>query len=140
VSSLNEHLKDGVAAASAELPEVSSRRMFGCDAFFANLNIYALIWDGRLVLRLPDPGLFAEAMRADGACPWAPMGGSKGMAHWVCMGEALHDDHDELGAWVERAHRLAMLAPPKKAKTKATKPGDRGTRAPKRLAPKRARR
>jgi TfoX/Sxy family transcriptional regulator of competence genes len=135
VSSLNEHLKDGVAAASADLPEVSTRRMFGCDAFFANLNIYALIWDGRVVLRLPEPALFAEAMRGDGACPWAPMGGARGMAHWVCMGEALHDDRDELGVWVERAHRLAMLAPPKAASARAkVKP------APKRLAPKRARR
>ena len=36
MSTLNAHLKELVAELSAELPEVTERRMFGSDAFFAN--------------------------------------------------------------------------------------------------------
>jgi TfoX/Sxy family transcriptional regulator of competence genes len=43
VSTLNAHLTDLVGSLSAELPEVTTRRMFGADTFFANRNIDCLV-------------------------------------------------------------------------------------------------
>lgn len=58
------------ALRSADLPQVTERPMFGSDGFGANGTIYALVWDGRVVLRLPDDARCAKAapsrQRADG--------------------------------------------------------------------------
>jgi TfoX/Sxy family transcriptional regulator of competence genes len=113
MSSLDEHLIDLLSTASAELPEVTSRRMFSCRAFFANRNIYALVWDNRLCVKLTDPELMKQALALEGAGTWSPTGDKRGMGHWVMLPEELHDDLDGLTPWVERAHRLAMLRPPK---------------------------
>ncbi len=116
MSSLNAHLKALVAELSAELPEVTERRMFGSDGFFANLNIYSLVWDGRVLLRLPDEAKFKAAMALEGAGIFDPMGTGKTMGVWVAMPEEMADDVDALRPWVEEAHKLAMRAPPKKKK------------------------
>ena len=122
MSTLDAHLKALVEELSAELPEVTRRRMFGSDAFFANTNIYALIWDGRIVLRFSDEARFTSANALEGAEPFDPMGAGKGMRAWVVMPEELSDDAEALRAWVEQAHRGAMSLPPKAArKAKAEK-------------------
>jgi TfoX/Sxy family transcriptional regulator of competence genes len=119
VSTLDAHLVDLLSTVSTELPEVSTKYMFGCQAFFANRAIYALVWDGRLCVKLPEPALLEQVLSMDGADRWSPMPNGKGMGHWVMLPEELHDDLDALTPWVERAHRLAMMAPPKKEKAKA---------------------
>lgn len=116
MSSLNAHLKALVAELSADLPEVTERRMFGSDGFFANLNIYSLVWDGRVLLRLPDEAQFKAAMALEGSGIFDPMGTGKTMGVWVAMPEEMADDVDALRPWVEEAHKLAMRAPPKKKK------------------------
>jgi TfoX/Sxy family transcriptional regulator of competence genes len=125
--SLSEFLKSLLDEASQDLPMVTARRMFGCDALFANLAIYALVWKtGRLGLKLSDPALYREAMALAGAEPWAP--GGKPMAHWVLLPESLHDEPEELSTWVRHAHRLASATgAPKKKKPAAPK---RGAAAP----------
>jgi len=117
--SINEFLKSLLDEASQELPSVTTRRMFGCDALFANLAIYALVWKtGRLGLKLPEPALYQDALALEGAEPWAP--GGKAMAHWVLLPESLHDQPEQLSIWVHKAHRLASAAgPPSAAKSKA---------------------
>lgn len=120
MSTLDSHLKELLAEASRELPEVVEKRMFGSDAFFAATNIYGLVWDGRIALRMPDAGKFGELMAMDGASGWAPIPGAKAMKHWVLVAEALHDDFDALAPWVELAHREAMRAPPKKKPRRKT--------------------
>ncbi len=122
MSSLDEHLIDLLSTASAELPEVTTRRLFGCRAFFANGNIYSLVWDTRLCVRLSEPELMQQALALEGAGSWSPTGDGRGMGHWVMLPETLHDDLDGLTPWVEKAHRLAMLRPPKKAKRKGLPP------------------
>ena len=132
MSTLDAHLADLLGSISAELPEVTTRYMFGCDAFFANRTIYALVWDGRVCVKLPEQQRFDEALGLDGAERWSPMPNGKGMGWWVMLPEDLHDDLEGLTPWVERAHRLAMMAPPKKkpatrsasvkAKSKPAKP------------------
>lgn len=134
MSSLDAHLTDLVGSLSVELPEVTTRRMFGADAFFANRNIYCLVWDGRIVLRLTEPSLRDQALAMSGATTFDPVGNSKGMSKWVVMSEDVHDSLDDLAVWVERAHRLAMQVPPKKIKARvaaAKKKAKRSTPAKK---------
>jgi TfoX/Sxy family transcriptional regulator of competence genes len=116
VSSLDAHLLSLLLDLTAELPEVTGRRMFGSDALFANGTIFAIVWDGRVTLRFPDEARFAAANALEGAGPFDPMGAGKTMGRWVCMPEAFHDDVEALSPWVELAHRLAMSEPPKTAK------------------------
>ena len=116
MSTLNAHLKELVAELSAELPEVSERRMFGCDAFFANLNIYSLVWDGRVLLRFPQEARFLAAQALEGSGMFDPMGTGKTMRGWVAMPEEMADDVDSLRPWLEEAHQLAMMQPAKKKK------------------------
>lgn len=129
MSSLNAHLKALIAELSAELPEVTERRMFGADAFFANGNIFAMAHDGRVFVKLSDPARFAAAQAMPGCGKFDPMGTGKTMAGWVSMPEAMHDDIDALAPWIEDAHRLAMSAPPKGAK-KAKAPKKKKKPAP----------
>ena len=123
MSTLNAHLKALVADLSAELPEVTERRMFGSDAFFANTNIYALVWDGRILLRFSLEPRFLAARALEGSDIFDPMGTGKTMGKWVVMPESMNDDVDALRPWLEEAHQLAMREPPKKKKAKrATAP------------------
>lgn len=114
MSTLASFLKEVVAELSAELPEVTERRMFGSDAFFANSTIYSLVWDGRICLRFPDPARFEKARALEGSDIFDPMGVGKTMRGWVVMPEAMSDDVEALRPWVEEAHREAMMEPPKK--------------------------
>lgn len=115
MGSLFPHLLELVEDASRDLPGVSPRRMFGCDALFAYGNIYALIWkDGRIGLKLPEPSAFEELMAMPGAVPWTP--GRSAMSHWVLVPEDFHDQPERLVPWVRRAHALAAKAPSKMAK------------------------
>lgn len=133
MSQLNAHLKAVVDDCVAELPEVTARRMFGSDAWFANTNIFALVWDGRVALKLRDAARYAQALAMDGAAPWNPMGpGRKGMTHWVLVSEALHDDLEELARWAALAHRDNFAA--KQTPPALPKPAARGPKRP--AAPK----
>lgn len=127
--SLNEHLKSLLQDLSAELPEVTERFMFGSDAFFANGTIYALVWDGRVVLRFPNETKFVQARELEDAAIFDPMGSGKTMGKWVCMPEAMADDVEALRPWLEEAHREAMMEPPKKPKG-VRAPARRTERAP----------
>jgi len=112
MSTMDRHLQELFVTALQPFPFISRRPMFGCDAFFARGNIFGLVWDGRVVLKLPDRKTFEAALALSGALPWKPMPAAKNpMAHWVVMGESLHDDAELFGDWVGRAYRLAMDAP-----------------------------
>ncbi len=88
--------------------------MFGCEALFANANIYALVWkDGRIGLKIPDEKLNAQLMSLPGSDPWSP-GGKMSMRRWILVPESFHDDLDALAPWVKRAHALALEAEPAK--------------------------
>ncbi|MBU8900194.1 TfoX/Sxy family protein [Corallococcus sp. M34] len=117
------HLTELLEEASQRLPAVSRRRMFGCDALFANDTIYALVWKtGRIGLRFPEATAFEELMGRPGSDPW--MAGPKTMSHWVLVPESFHDETEELTRWVRRAHALALAnagAPKTPARKKTAK-------------------
>ena len=121
MGTLNAHLKELLEVASAELPEVTQRRMFGAQGFFVRGNAFGLVWDGRVVLKVPDATLSAELLAMPGATPFQPMPSAKPMGFWVCVPDDFADDLDALRPWVEHAHRLGLAAPAKKKKKPATK-------------------
>src|SRR5687768_13429353 len=99
MGSLDSHLKEMIDDASRGLASVTERRMFGCDAWFANGNIYSLVWDGRIAVKITDGKQFDELRTQTGAEPWNPMK-KTAMAHWILVPESFHDDEEMLSIWV----------------------------------------
>jgi hypothetical protein len=131
-----DHLKEMILDAAVGLEGVVPKKMFGCDALFRAAGggggkdqIFALVWkEDRLGVRLPDEAAFHDAMKLDGAAPWAPMG-VKGMAHWVLLPEEMHDVPEDVAAWVARAHALAVGGGGAAAKKKPAAEKSAGTKS-----------
>ncbi len=105
-------LKAVLDGALAGLENVTPKRLFGCDGWFAQGNIFALVWkEGRLGLRLSEAELFAEAMAQPGAEPWLQDG--KAVKHWVLLPSAWHQKPELLRRWGRKAHALATARPEK---------------------------
>lgn len=132
-SKLELFLQELLAEASFDLPEVTAKRMFGSQAFFADAKIYGLVWDGRIALKMSDPARFEALLALPGSSTWSPVPQRerKPMSGWVLVSEALHDDLDGLRPWVESAHRQALSAPRQKPRP-AKKPAPRAKPAAKR--------
>ena len=94
-------------------PKVSWRRIFGCDAAFANNTIFGLIWKtGRIGVKLPDKASFDKLIKVPGSDPWKA--GKMTMSHWVLVPETFHKKKKNmLRKWVKEAHAFALSAPPK---------------------------
>jgi TfoX/Sxy family transcriptional regulator of competence genes len=91
---------------TTHLPQVTVRRMFGCDAFLAGGAIFAMVWrEGRIGLRLPDD-LLPELRALPGADPWRHR--DMVVRQWVLVPESFHDDTDGLAPWVRKAHAAAL--------------------------------
>lgn len=107
--SLLNMLTGKVAKIAVRLPKVDKKKMFGCDAFFNNGYIFALVWKtGRIGVKLTDAEAFGELKGATGTEPWKA--GPKEMANWLLVPIEFHSDDKTLAKWVERAHRLAASA------------------------------
>ncbi len=110
--SLDAYLRDLVEGLVEELPEVSTRRMFGSDAWFASGRIFTLVWDGRVAVKLPEPARYQALLALPGARPWSP-NANRPMTAWLLAPEDFHDDPEGLRPFLEAAHRAALAAPPK---------------------------
>ena len=107
-------LRSRLDDATAGLPHVTVRRMFGCDAFLADGAIFAMVWrEGRIGLRLPDE-LLPELRALAGADPWRHR--DMVVRQWVLVPESFHDDSDGLGPWVRKAHAAALARGPASVK------------------------
>lgn len=112
-----EALRELFEESTEDLSNVTIKRMFGCDAFFADENIFGLIWKtGRIGLKLTDDEPLCELTKMPGSEPWTA--GNRTMAHWVLVPPQFHDDRKSLVKWVKKAHALALAKPKGKAKTK----------------------
>lgn len=110
-------LKAVFDGAMAGLDGVETKRLFGCDGYFMNGNIFALVWkDGRLGLRLTDASSHATLLAMEGADPWR-MGGEL-MRHWVLLPVGMHTKAAQLKAWASRAWKQAAERPAKEAVTR----------------------
>lgn len=119
-------LIDLVEEITAALPDVSRRRMFGCDAYFAGDRIFVLLWKtGRIGLKLPDPTAHAELAAIPGSEPWSI--GEKTMSTWTLVPESWHDEPELLHPWLRRAYSLAN-GPTAKPAAKASKPAAKATK------------
>jgi hypothetical protein len=92
---------------SEGLGEVEQVRAHGCDGVATRGKAYALAWDGRIAVRLPDWDLFTLAFELPGSEPLCAEGSRVG--HWVVLPGGIRDDGDALGEWVRRAHELTAV-------------------------------
>lgn len=103
-------------SASADLPDVHEKKMFGCDALFASGRIFALIWKtGRIGVKLPEPDRYEALASQRGAAPWTL--GEKVIKSWVLVPPKL-EEPKALGPWLAEAHAMARASPKKKAAAK----------------------
>lgn len=103
---------------SAEsLPNVTSKKMFGCHALWVKENVFALVWKhGRIGFKLPEESSYATLMKKTGAEPWKA--GPMQMSHWVLIPEAFHRKPSEIKRWAIQAHRQCAELEKKPVKTK----------------------
>jgi TfoX/Sxy family transcriptional regulator of competence genes len=110
-----EGVLNGVASG---LAKVTSKKMFGCHALFANGNVFALVWKhGQIGVKLTDEGDYENLLSEKGTDPWKA--GPMKMAHWVLVSETIQSNPKTLTSWVHLTHKQAISAPPKKKNTKA---------------------
>jgi TfoX/Sxy family transcriptional regulator of competence genes len=119
-------LKATFDGAMAHLKQVEPKRLFGCDGYFVNGNIFGLVWkEGRLGVRLTDEAKQAEVLALPGAAPWKA--GPMVMRHWVLLPTDWHKKPLILKQWARLAYELALERPERaavtrKAVTKRIKP------------------
>jgi TfoX/Sxy family transcriptional regulator of competence genes len=114
-----EELQALVDGLIESLPNVTAKKMFGCPAYWASGNVFALVWKhGRIGVRLPSEGKYDSLMDVSGSSPWKA--GPMTMAHWVLVPPAYHADGAQLKKWLKEAHKLNVsLEPGKKPATKS---------------------
>lgn len=106
-----EKLEGLLNTAAKGLTKVSSRKMFGCYALWADENVFGLVWKhGRIGVKLPTEAAYDTLISAKGAEPWKA--GPMKMAHWILVPETFHKKPADLKKWVKKAHGLCIL--PKK--------------------------
>ncbi len=114
MSSELDWLRERLEAAIGPLAGVTRKKMFGCEAYFRDGTMFALVWkEGRLAVKLPDADSFAELSKVKGAEPWSP-GGKMTMGSWLLVPATWNEDEDRLRPWVARAHAEATPKPAKK--------------------------
>ena len=102
-----EELESILDLATKDLPKVTSKKMFGCHATWADGNVFALIWkEGRIGVKLPDEKAYASLLALTGAMPWKA--GTMQMAHWVLVPKQFHDRPAEIKKWTKMAHGMCI--------------------------------
>ena len=115
-------LQEVLDQAAVGLAKMSSRKMFGCYALWADDNVFGLVWKhGRIGVKLPTETHYESLMKAKGAEPWKA--GPMKMAHWVLVPDTFHSKPAELKKWVRLAHELCMALPKKEKKKILKKKG-----------------
>jgi TfoX/Sxy family transcriptional regulator of competence genes len=97
--------------AVAELPDVQSRQMFGYPAAFARTQMFACLFQDRMMVRLSEAD--REVLRREGARAFEPMAG-RPMREYLEVPEAVLASPAQLLSWLVKAHGYAASLPPKK--------------------------
>src|SRR3989442_7493450 len=93
---------------------VEKKRMFGFEALWADGRIFALVWKGRISLRMPDPAAASELAGLPGADALTIVEGKTSAAGqgWINVSESFHDDAHAFRPCVQRGRDLALQPPP----------------------------
>jgi TfoX/Sxy family transcriptional regulator of competence genes len=111
-------LETTLAKAASALPKVTSKKMFGCQAYWVNDNVFALVWkEGRIGFKLPNETSYDSLMKSAGSAPWKA--GPMQMAHWVLVPESFHSKAADLKKWAQKAYDECAVLEKKPAKKKA---------------------
>jgi TfoX/Sxy family transcriptional regulator of competence genes len=102
--------------ATAGLPGVEHRTMFGYPSVFLNGNMLASIFQDRVMVRLAAADR-ADAMMRAGAHPFEPTPG-RGMKEYVDFPAAVIADTPALRGWIERGSAYVKTLPKKASKKK----------------------
>ena len=110
-------LKATFDGAMAGLKGVEPKKLFGCDGYFINGNIFGLVWkEGRLGVRLTNAEQQAELLELAGANVWKA--GPMIMRHWVLLPPDWHKKPAHLKEWARAAYEQALERPDKAAVTR----------------------
>jgi TfoX/Sxy family transcriptional regulator of competence genes len=111
-------LEEILTGASSHLKHLTSKKMFGCHALWADGNVFALVWKkGRIGVKLPQEKTYNSLMKIDGAEPWKA--GAMTMSHWVLVPETFHKKPATLKKWAETAYDECKVLPKKAVKKKS---------------------
>ncbi|MET0386457.1 MAG: TfoX/Sxy family protein [Polyangiales bacterium] len=114
--SLITYLREQVQQVVGRLEGVGLRKLLVSTGWAVNERVFTFVnRQGRIVVRLPDEAAQQALLALDGAEPWrysqrAPPRG------WLLLPESMHDDPDDLRAWLTRAYQLARDTTPKPAR------------------------
>jgi TfoX/Sxy family transcriptional regulator of competence genes len=97
--------------AVAPLPGIERRTMFGYPSAFHGGNMFACVFQDRMMFRL-SPEDRAEALALAGAKLFAPMPG-RPMKEYVDLPRGVLSDAPALASWARRAHAYARTLPAK---------------------------
>jgi TfoX/Sxy family transcriptional regulator of competence genes len=100
--------------ALAPFPKAERRQMFGYPCAFANGNMFAGLFQDRMMLRLPD-GERARFLRLKDARPFEPAPG-RPMREYVEVPEAVLKSKTKLKAWLSKSFEYAQSLPAKEKK------------------------
>ena len=115
-------LESSVSKISDGWKSLTSKKMFGCPAFWVNNNVFALVWKhGRIGVKLTDGISYDTLLSMKGAEPWKA--GPMKMAHWVLVPNGFHSDSKSLKKWLQLAYEQNEKTVAKAKKKVATRSG-----------------
>jgi TfoX/Sxy family transcriptional regulator of competence genes len=111
--------------ATAGLPQIEHRKMFGYPAVFAGGQMFSGLFQDSMIVRLSaeDRAAFADQFEAR---PFEPIPG-RPMREYLAVPEAILSSPKRLGEWLEKARSYAASLPAKGKRAKK-KAGDRKKR------------
>jgi TfoX/Sxy family transcriptional regulator of competence genes len=113
-------LEEILSTAAKGLPKLTSKKMFGCYALWADDNVFALVWKhGRIGFKLPEAKPYESLLGVSGAEPWKA--GPMQMAHWVLVPESYHAKPAEIKKLALKAHGLCQKLEKKSSAKKPAK-------------------
>ena len=103
--------------ALAPFPKAERRQMFGYPCAFANGNMFAGLFQDKMMLRLADNER-ASFLKLPGARKFEPMPG-RPMREYVEVPEAVLASRAKLKSWLSKSYAYAQAMPAKEKKKKA---------------------
>lgn len=101
--------------ATAPMPGVTPRKMFGCPCAFVNDNMFAGVFNESVFLRLSPDDLAKFAKT--GAQHFEPVPG-RPMREYAVVPPAILKSKTRFNAWLEKSYAYAATLPPKARKKK----------------------